>query len=76
MNAAVIGRGILFLLAIVSVTLTSVGILPVSATVVIAAGVFFLAVTNFGRSCPLLLSVRSLLAQKRSLKGEGQERGA
>jgi len=73
MNAALIGRAILFLLAIVSVTLSFVGILPVSATAVIVAGVFFLAVTNFGRSCPLLLSVRSLLMRKRSLKGEGQE---
>jgi hypothetical protein len=70
MNGALIGRGILFLLAIVSVTLSSVGILPVSAAAVIAAGAFFLAATNFGRSCPLFLSVRSLLARKRLLKGK------
>jgi hypothetical protein len=72
MNAALLSRGVLVLLAIVSAVLSLVELLPVGVTLVIAAGAFFLTATNFGRSCPLLLSVRSLLKRKCSLKGEEQ----
>jgi hypothetical protein len=73
MNRALIGRGVLALLAIMSVVLSSAGILSVGVTVVIVAGAFFLAVTNFGRSCPLFLSLRSLLKRKRFQEREEQE---
>jgi len=73
MNAASIGRRALVLVGIVPIVLSLVGILSVGVAGLIGAAAFFLAATNFGRSCPLLLSVRSLLTRKRSLKGEGQE---
>jgi hypothetical protein len=73
MTAALKGRGVMIFAAIGAGILFLAGFLPILVAAVIAGGALFLAVTNFGRSCPLFLSVRAFVARKRFLRGERQK---
>jgi hypothetical protein len=73
MTAASKGRGVMLFAAIGAGILFLAGFLPIIVAAVIAGGALFLAVTNFGRSCPLFLSVRSLLARRRLLRERMRE---
>jgi len=58
-------RSLMAVLAAVATITAFAGIVPAVAGIPLAALGFFAAATDFGRQCPLLLSLRHLLARMR-----------